>query len=66
MLILVSECNVRNMESPITFFFKGYEPRLMATLVIQSPRYYGHFFSARQKSHTLSFLLKNPVNGLPH
>ena len=24
MLILVSECNVRNMESPITFFFKGY------------------------------------------
>ena len=35
MLILVSECNVRNMESPITFFFKGFEPRLMATLVIR-------------------------------
>ena len=43
-----------------------YEPHLTATLVIRSPRYYGHFFSAQENSHTLFFLLKNPVKAVTH
>ena len=34
------------------------EPRLTATLVIQSPCYYGHFSLACQNGHI--FLIKNP------
>ena len=46
------------------------EPRLTATSVIRSPRYYGHFFSARKKrsngqrphlkSQTVEFLIISP------
>ena len=40
----------------------GLEPRLTTTLVIQSPRYYGHFFSARQNGHPFSYK-KKPLMG---
>ena len=31
------------------------EPHLMATPLIRSPRYYGHFFLARQNGHTFAY-----------
>ena len=42
------------------------EPRLTATPLIRSPRYYGHFFLARQNGHTFAYkktpLMRSPVN----
>ena len=46
--------------------FSTVEPRLIATSLIRSPRYYGHFFSAWQHGHTFSYektlLMRSPVN----
>ena len=39
------------------------EPRLTATSLIRSPRYFGHFFLARQNGHTFSYK-KNLVNAV--
>ena len=42
------------------------EPRLTATPLIRTPRYYGHSFLARQKGHTFAYkktpLMRSPVN----
>ena len=42
------------------------EPRLTATPLIRSPRYYGHSFLARPNCHTFTYkktpLMRSPVN----
>ena len=48
------------------YLLETVEPHLMATLVIQSPCYYGQLFLTWQKSHTFSnekcLLIRSPVN----
>ena len=38
------------------YLFCTVKPNLTTTSVIQSPCYYGHFFSARQKGHTFCYI----------
>ncbi|CAH3167579.1 unnamed protein product [Porites lobata] len=45
-------------------FYCKVEPSLTAISVIRSPRYYGHFFSARQNGHTFPYKLQTPVNAV--
>ena len=45
--------------------FSAVQPRLIATSLIRSPRYYGHFFLAWQHGHTFPYektlLMRSPV-----
>ena len=48
-----------SQETSRAYLLDTVEPHLMATLVIQSPCYYGQFFLAWQKSHTFSSVTYN-------
>ena len=47
--------SVRNSENVVQHFVITVEPRLTTTSLIQPPRYYDHFFLARQNVHTFSY-----------